>query len=588
MGRMPTSLVDVLRWHAEYQPDRLGVRFLNDGEQEAVTLTYAELDQKARSIAASLQAITQPGDRALLLLPTGLDFIAGYMGCLYAGVIAIPLAPPHPARLAKTLTHALRILRDARPTVALVSTPLGTAVQAQSEILKQFRSTQLLVTDNPEKLQDADQWQKPNIEAETLAFLQYTSGSTTLPKGVMVSHGNLLHNLALIEYSFRQTPESRTVIWLPPYHDMGLIGGILQPLFTGNPVTLMPHLLFLQRPLRWLQAISRYQATTSGGPNFAYELCLKKVSPEQRDQLDLSHWNLAFNGAEPIYHKTLDRFADYFAPCGFRKEALSPCYGLAETTLMVTGGPQGRGVLTQTVAAAGLENNQVSFANENTADSRTLVSCGQNLAGQNIQIVDAGTLTACPEGVIGEVWVQGPSVTQGYWKKPVATQETFEAYLADGKTGPFLRTGDLGYLHKGELFITGRLKNLLIINGKNHYPHDIERTVATSHEALRVTGIAVFSISRQNNPNFEPEPEPKLPEGNKIVIMAEVARKWIAEPKPVIEAIRNAVTEIHEVPVQDVHLTLPGSIPRTTSGKIQHYRCRELYLAAKSSEITRL
>ena len=571
---MPTSLVDTLRWRASDQPHKLAYRFLEDGEYDEVSITYEELDRRARSIGAILQASTKAGDRALLLLPAGLDFIAAYLGCLYAKVIAIPVPPPHPARLEKSLATTLRIAADATAAVALLSSSLFDAIKFQNATSDQFSGMKLLVTDRDDRNDWADKWRQPEIDKNDIAFLQYTSGSTSAPKGVMISHSNLLHNLGLIEASFKLSSKSHTVFWLPPYHDMGLIGGIMQALYTGYPVTLIPPLMFLQRPVRWLQAITRFQATTSGGPNFAYELCLRKIKPEQREQLDLSSWDLAFNGAEPINPKTLDQFAEYFAPCGFRREAFFPCYGLAEATLMVVGGPKTRLPVLQNLVKSELEENKAILAPESPEGTRTLVSCGQNIGKQKIRIVDIETLNPCGPDQIGEIWLSGPSVAGGYWNKPLETESTFGAQLSDSGEGPFLRTGDLGFIKEGELYITGRLKNLIIIDGKNHYPQDIERTVEAAHPAIRPAGCAVFSIENSGS--------------EQVIVLAEVQHKLVADTTELLKAIRKAVAEQHELPVYDIQLSLPGSIPRTTSGKIRHFLCRKNYLSGTLKEITSL
>ena len=570
MTKKPTSLVDILQWRAMNQPHQLAYRFLLDGEYDEVCLSYQELDQRARSIAALLQSSAKVGDRALLLYPPGLDFIVAYFGCLYARIIAIPAYPPHPNRLEKTLPTILRIAADAKPSVALLTSTLFENISSQNAIKNKFGTIKLLVTDCDEVNDLTGKWQQPGIEGNDTAFLQYTSGSTTIPRGVMVTHSNLMHNLGLIEESFGLTSKSQTVFWLPPYHDMGLIG-ILQSLYTGYPVTLMPHLMFLQRPFRWLQAISRFRATCSGGPNFAYDLCIRKVKPEQREQLDLSSWEVAFNGAEPIYNKTLEQFADYFSSCGFRREAFLPCYGLAEATLMVVGAPKSRFPVTQNLMTSGLEQNQVIISPNKNEDTRTVVSCGKNMPNQKIRIVNAHTLALCPAEQIGEIWVSGPSVASGYWNKPLESEFTFGARLSDFNEGPFLRTGDLGFLHDGELYVTGRIKNLIISDGKNHYSHDIERTVEKSHPAIRLAGCAVFSISNS--------------ESEDIIVIAEIEHKITVKAEEVKKAIRQAVAIHHELHVDDIRLISPGGIPRTTSGKIKHYLCKTNYIAGSMNEI---
>ena len=572
MTHQPNSLVDILRWRAENQPDRLAYRFLADGELEEVVLTYEDLDRRARSIAALIRSSARVGDRALLVFPPGLDFIAAYFGCLYARVIAIPVYPPHPARLERTLPHIFNIAADATPTVALLTSSLFDVIKSRNKISAEFGGMKWLVTDKYEMDGWDEQWQESEIIGTDIAFLQYTSGSTTIPRGVMVNHNNLLHNLGLIENCFGQSGESHAVIWLPPYHDMGLVGGILQPLYSGYPVTLIPHMMFLQNPFRWLQAISRFRATTSGGPNFAYDLCARKIKPEQRTRLDLSTWQVAFNGAEQVYHKTLDHFADYFAPCGFRREAFLPCYGLAEATLLVSGGSKARAPVIRNLTGLGLEQNQVIISPTNKEDTRTLVSCGQNSYDQKIRIVNAETLMPCLADQVGEIWVSGPSVASGYWNKSPETALTFGARLSSNEEGPFLRTGDLGFLHEGELYITGRIKDLIISDGNNHYPNDIEKTIERSHPAIRPAGCAAFSINDSA--------------GERLIVIAEIEHKPDVNAEEVIKAIRKAVAVYHELHVADIRLTHAGGIPKTLSGKIKHYLCRANYIAGTLKEIT--
>jgi acyl-CoA synthetase (AMP-forming)/AMP-acid ligase II len=571
MTQIPTSLVDILQWRAANQPLRLAYRFLTDGEYEEELLSYEELDQRARSIGALLQSSVKPGDRVLLLFQPGLDFIVAYFGCLCAKVIAIPVYPPHPARIEITMPVIRRIAMDADVSVVLLNLSIYNAINKRDSARAAFGNMKLLVTDNNEPGYLAERWQQQEFNSNEIAFLQYTSGSTATPKGVMISHKNILSNLALIEKSFGITNEDHAIVWLPPYHDMGLIGGILQPIYSGIPITLMPHLMFLQRPLRWLQAISRFKAKISGGPNFAYELCIKKIKPEQRGSLDLSSWRLAFNGAEPIYHKSLDQFADYFAPCGFRKEAFLPCYGLAESTLFVVGGAKGKTPLVKNFLINGLVQNQVIDFPERSKDTQTLVSCGQINSEKKIRIVNIETNEPCPPDEIGEIWVNGNSVASGYWNKPEETEFTFGARLSNDNERRFLRTGDLGFLHEDELYVTGRLKNLIISEGKNHYSHDIERTVASSHPAIRPSGCAAFSI--QNNGHED------------IIIIVETEYKLSVNEEEIFKAIQEAVSVNHGLNVNDIKLIKPGSIPRTTSGKIKHFLCKQYYLEGTLKEI---
>lgn len=554
------SLVDLLLWRTQQQPDQRVYTFLLDGEAAEAHLTYRDLDCQARAIAAQLQAAMVPGSRVLLLYPPGLEFIAAFWGCLYAGVVAVPTYPPQRNRPDPRFQA---ILQDAQPAAALTTSSIFAHVQYQHTLASQSAQLRWIITD-PD-LDDAGAWHPPLVDATTLAFLQYTSGSTAQPKGVMLTHGNLLHNLGLIQHGFQHTAESRGVIWLPPYHDMGLIGGILQPLYAGFPVTLMAPTAFLQRPFRWLDAISRFKATTSGGPNFAYDLCVRKITPEQCATLDLRSWRVAFNGAEPIRADTLDRFAAKFEPYGFCRTALYPCYGLAEATLLVTGGSPGTepGVRAASQHAA-VESSPVSHGG--LEPPRILVSSGQPVQDTQLCIVDPRQLSPCPAGELGEVWVSGPSVAQGYWNRPEETERVFRAYTADANAGPFLRTGDLGYMVGNELFVTGRLKDVIIIRGRNLYPQDIEQTVEESHPALRPGAGAAFTVERDGD--------------EQLIVVQEVERQYrkvsIAE---VAQAIRHTVAAIHAVHVAVVVLIKPGSLPKTTSGKVQRYLCRSRYIA---------
>jgi acyl-CoA synthetase (AMP-forming)/AMP-acid ligase II len=568
-----SQFVELLQWRGMHQPDQRAFIFLTDGETDEVCLTYGDLDRQARAIAAHLQDRRLMGERALLLYPPGLEYIAGFVGCLYAGVVAVPAYPPNPARLNQTLPRLQSMIADAQATVVLTTTMIRNMAQLLFDQAPDARSLQWLATDAI-PLDRADNWQMPLISSKTLAFLQYTSGSTRTPRGVVLSHGNLLHNLALISRAFAVTPDSVGALWLPPYHDMGLIGGLLQTMYSGACCVLMSPVAFVQRPLRWLQAISRYKATISGGPNFAYDLCVRKISPEQRASLDLSSWRVAFNGAEPIRWETLDRFVAAFEPCGFSRAAFLPCYGLAEATLIVSGVLRAAPPLTHTVQKAALERNQVVEAAESGAGGQTLVGCGKTLEGQQVVIVNPETLTAAPAGQIGEIWVWGPSVAQGYWNGPEETQQIFQAHLADSGAGPFLRTGDLGFVHDGELFVTGRLKDLIIIDGRNHYPQDIESTVDRCQPAIRSGHCAAFSVNVNG--------------AEQLVIATEVERSFVTArrqqgganvtPEAVIAAVRQAVAEQHDLRVHAVILLKTGHIPKTSSGKIRRHACREQYL----------
>uniref|UniRef100_UPI001F27A166 fatty acyl-AMP ligase n=1 Tax=Calothrix rhizosoleniae TaxID=888997 RepID=UPI001F27A166 len=476
-----TNLVNLVRHRNQNQADNIAFTFLANGETEEASLTYQELDKKARAIAAVLQSMKVSGERALLLYQPGLEFIAAFFGCLYAGVIAVPVYPPRRNHHSNRLQA---IVSDAQATIALTTASVFSNIEKTLKSEPELAILRCITTDEIDH-NKANGWQPPYIENDTLAFLQYTSGSTGTPKGVMVSHGNLMHNSQIIYQCFGHTAKSQGVIWLPLYHDMGLIGGILQPLYGSFPVTLMSPTAFVKKPYRWLQAISHYQATTSGGPNFAYDLCVRQITPEQRATLDLSSWDVAFTGAEPIRAQTLERFATTFADCGFRREAFYPCYGMAETTLIVSGGVKAEPPIIHHVNGSELEQKRVMETTGQQEGDKAVVGCGKTWLDHKIVIVDPKSLTPCPSGKVGEIWVSGSSVASGYWNQPEQTQQTFYNYLADTDERPFLRTGDLGFLHNGELFVTSRLKDLIIISGRNHSPQDIEYTVEQCHHALR-------------------------------------------------------------------------------------------------------
>lgn len=553
------SLLEIIKYRAEFQPNRKAYIFLRNGETESASLTYKELYKKAIAIASELQY--WQGKRALLLYPSGLDFITAFFGCLYAGVVAVPVNLP---KRNQKLYRLLSIVNDAEATLALTTTSILTDVEKRWEEEAELSQLKLVATDTIET--DVQDFVPKSVPLENLAFLQYTSGSTGNPKGVMVSHGNLLHNEQMIQQAFGHTADTTVVGWLPMYHDMGLIGNVLQPLFLGKPAILIPPVAFLQKPIRWLQAISRYQATTSGGPNFAYDLCLKKIKPEQLAQLDLSSWEVAFTGAEPVLADTLEQFASYFAPCGFRTEAFYPCYGMAETTLFVSGGLKKDKPIIRQFDGVALSQNTAVPCTDKKEEVRAIVGCGGSWLGQKIAVANPESKIQCTEGEVGEIWVSGASVTQGYWRKQQQTAETFNAYLTDTGEGPFLRTGDLGFLLDGELFVTGRLKDVIIIRGQNHYPQDIELTVEKSHPALRANCGAAFTVDFKGS--------------EQLVIVQEVERSYIRKlnVNEVVGNIIQAVTVEHSLQVYAAVLVKTGSIPKTSSGKIRRHVCRTEFL----------
>lgn len=560
------TFVELLQRRTADRSAHCPFRFLADGESEEINLTYAELDRQARAIAAWLQRTQRAGDRAILIYPPGLEYITAFFGCLYAGVIAVPAYMPRMNRLTSRL---LSIVADAKPSLVLTTKKILTDVTKRLAGVPELLSLQWMATDNLESGIE-NVWRKPELTGDSLAFLQYTSGSTQAPKGVMVTHRNLLHNSDAIKQFFGNGPHSSGVIWLPPYHDMGLIGGIIQPIYADSTAVIMTPVAFIQRPMRWLQAISKYRATVSGGPNFAYDLCVERISPEARATLDLSCWEVAFCGAEPVRHETLERFTEAFGPCGFKRAAFYPCYGLAESTLMVTGGRPDKPPVHVSFDATALEQNRIVSVPNDSPDARPLVGNGAVAGGQRVVIVDPETMQPSAPDRIGEVWVQGPSVAAGYWKMAEATKETFGARLPDG-SGPFLRTGDLGFFFDGELFVTGRIKDLIIIRGSNHYPQDVEHSVLKASDTLALGAGAAFSIEQD--------------ETEKLVIVHELNVRNCENPDAIFQKMRNLVSEEHELQLDSIVLLKPGQIPKTSSGKIQRRATKAMYLDGKLTGI---
>jgi len=543
--------------------------FLEDGEQEASCLTTAELDSLARGIGNCLQDLDAAGGRCLLLYPPGLDFIAAFFGALYAGAVAVPAYPPSGSR---SLPRLRSVALDARPRWILTTTALEERVRSWMAETPEMGGPEVVVTDRP--ADSADGWRAPEIRPESVAFLQYTSGSTASPKGVMVSHANVLHNQQLIRTAFRQEGSRTVVGWLPPYHDMGLIGNILQPLYSGGRAILMSPVAFLQRPVRWLEAIGRYRAHTSGGPDFAYALCVDRTDPAERAALDLRSWQVAFNGAEPVRATTLERFARAFAASGFRREAFFPCYGLAEATLLVTARRPSTGPLTRRLSAAALEREGRAEPATEERNERALVSSGSPPEELRVAVVDPETASPRRSAEVGEIWVAGASVAGGYWRRERETAESFGARLASGE-GPFLRTGDLGFMADGELFVTGRLKDLIILRGRNLYPQDVELTVEGAHPALRPGCGAAFSVDDGGE--------------ERLVVAQELRRRWLrkADAETIGREVRRAVAEEHEAQLHELVLIRTGSMPKTTSGKIQRRECRRRYLEGELTVVGR-
>ncbi|MBK3510144.1 non-ribosomal peptide synthetase [Pseudomonas sp. MF6747] len=543
---LPRTLVQSLQRRAAQTPDQVALRFLADCAEQNVVLSYRDLDQRARTIAAALQANVALGERAVLLFPSGPDYVAAFFGCLYAGVIAVPAYPPESTRRHHQ-ERLLSIISDAEPRVLLTIASLGDGL-AQIENAPPVLSVDTL------EAQLAERWVEPELHADDIAFLQYTSGSTALPKGVQVSHGNLVANEVLIRRGFGidLNPDDVIVSWLPLYHDMGLIGGLLQPIFSGVPCVLMSPAYFLGRPLRWLEAISEYRGTISGGPDFAYRLCSERVSESALERLDLSTWRVAYSGSEPIRLDTLERFAEKFATCGFTPNNFFASYGLAEATLFVAGGTRGHGI-----PALRLDEQALAANRAEPGQGNAIMSCGTSQPEHAVLIADPHTLSELPDNHVGELWASGPSIAHGYWRNPQASAKTFVQHA--GRT--WLRTGDLGFIREGQVYITGRLKDLLIVRGHNLYPQDIEHTIEREVEVVRKGRVAAFAVNDQGL------------EG--IGIAAEISRsvQKILPPEALIKAIRQAVAEAYQQAPSVVVLLNPGALPKTSSGKVQRSAC---------------
>jgi acyl transferase domain-containing protein/acyl-CoA synthetase (AMP-forming)/AMP-acid ligase II/NADPH:quinone reductase-like Zn-dependent oxidoreductase/acyl carrier protein/trans-aconitate methyltransferase len=568
-----SSIVGILRRRVQEQPEQQLFTYLENGENETVSLTAVQLDLKSRTLAAYLQERGLSGQRILVAYPPGLDFIVGFFGCLYAGAIAVPAYPPrrnrHDARLDA-------IAQDAGVATVLTTGEIVDESEQRVHGSGVLENLPWLAADRP-LAASPDDWQPPQLAPQDLAYLQYTSGSTGVPKGVMVSHDNIIQNSSIskgILAAVTTPSEIRAVTWLPGFHDMGLVDGILQPVYSGFCCYLIAPQAFIERPVRWLQAISRYRATHSGGPDFGYRLCVDRVTVEERDALDLSSWVNAYSGAEPVRAETLRRFAEYFASSGFQSHYFFPCYGMAETTLMVSGGPIFDAPKLLDVEADAIEQHRVVLAAAERTGRRTVVGCGPPCINTEVAIVQPNTGRRCRQDEVGEIWVAGASITQGYWNRPEETAETFAAFIAGTGEGPFLRTGDLGFMYDGQLYITGRLKDLIIIRGRNHYPNDIEQTSEKSHPSLRPGAAAAFSV--------EVEGEERL------VLLHEVKRAWLRklDVAEVAASICAAVTAQHDVAVHALCFVKPNRLPMTSSGKIQRHNAKAAWMSGEMEPVS--
>ncbi|HEV2960558.1 MAG TPA: fatty acyl-AMP ligase [Candidatus Angelobacter sp.] len=550
------NFVDVLRYWVNRQPDKCVFVYLGREGRLEMRITYEQLDRRARAIAAALQEVAYPGERALLLYPSGLDYVEAVMGCLYAGIVAVPSCSPKRSGRPYSSRKAQWQAVDAKPALVLTSCELKSEVEGL-QWRTGHEAARVLFTDLVADDQCRD-WLEVKLEPQTLACLQYTSGSTSAPKGVMVRHANLLHNQECMRCAFGHDEESVIVNWLPLDHHIGLIGGVLQPIYAGAQGILLSPLDFLRRPLTWLETISRFHATTSGGPDFAYDLCLKKIKPEEREGLDLRSWKVAFNSTEHVRPDTVVNFSSEFGACGFRLHAFRPCYGLAEAAVMVTAG-DGSSILFSR-AGSDSQNDE----GNGTGSSRMLVGCGR-IQHHQIAIVNPENLQRCAADEIGEVWISSASVAGSYWNREKENMATFGAYIKDRLEGPFLRTGDLGLEHNQQLFIVGRLNDLITTNGRNYYPEDLELVAQECHEGLVRGCGAAFAIDKDGSQS--------------VVLVQEVSRMHrITNTQPIAKAIHRAILRKFDLHIGEVVLVPEDSIPRTSSGNFQRHECRKLFL----------
>jgi acyl-CoA synthetase (AMP-forming)/AMP-acid ligase II/acyl carrier protein len=556
------TLLDLIHQWGEQRPDRTAFRFLRSDESIAEEVSYAALRRNAFAIARALSAHASPDSRALLLFETEPGFVHAFFGCLAAQVLAVPADTPHGRRAWGGID---RIVRDCRPAIILTTRILQQRWERQLAQLSALHACRVLTIEECLADGDGDGDDQPAVVSAAIsparvAFLQYTSGSTAHPKGVMVTHANILANVRMIQEAFSLDADTRTVSWLPLFHDMGLIGFVLEPVYLGCTSTILSPAAFLEKPVRWLRTISRYRGTISSSPNFAYDLCCAKIRPEEREELDLSSWRCVLNGSEPVSARTIARFLETFADRGLQATAFRPCYGMAETTLLISANDPDRSIRLLP-ARQDEEDRQVPSDAAFRIESSDVVSCGRPPRGTVIRIVDPVTRVECAGGQVGEVWFQGENVAAGYWENPAATEEGFGARLAGDESGTYLRTGDLGCLDQGELFLMGRMKELIIIRGRNFPPPDIEEAVAGVHEALRVGHVAAVGVVHGTE--------------QELGIVAEIEREhWRTfDPQAVVDAILEVVHAEFGLSVASVTLLRPGGIPKTTSGKLKRLEC---------------
>lgn len=557
------TIPHILQYRALHTPDETAYIFLKDGETDEERITYAQLYKAALKVAAQLSSAGGRGSLALMLFSPGLEFVKSLYGCFYAGVIAVPAYPP---RKNRSLDRIKTLVVDSGAGIVLTTADIYQSFERSFSDLEDLKQMKWVCIDQPNEVTAG---QSPEIvlpEPQDLALLQYTSGSTGKPKGVMVTHQNIMRNLEFFRQSFKLSNAGISVTWLPAFHDMGLIDGVIGPVYNGCRSVIISPVAFIQKPVRWLKAISRYKATHSGGPNFAFDLCVEAITSEEKNELDLSTIRTLYCGAEPIRKSTLDRFVNTFRSQGFKPEMLYPGYGMAETTLVISGPGADRGPVYLCVSDEALTHNSIRQSEAGGPDARWLAGIGHPWIDTTVKIVNPETMLPCADDEVGEIWVSGSIVTAGYWKKPLETELTFKAQIKGDEGHQYLRTGDLGFFHQGELYITGRLKDVIILHGRNYYPQDIEFVAEASHAALRPNASAAFPVDVNDE--------------EKLVIVAEVERSAIRDldVEKVCDAIRQAVTAEFEQEVYAIQLLRTAAIPKTSSGKIQRKACKQGFI----------
>ncbi|RLD43870.1 MAG: AMP-dependent synthetase [Bacteroidetes bacterium] len=556
------TYIDVIKNRVKANPNHVVFRFLNDGINENESFSYQQLEIRSKALGTAMQEFAQKGERVLLLFPPGLSYVASLFACFYSGMIAVPAYPP---RRNRSLDRIHTIVEDSGATVSIISRQVFNDIErnfAEDEVLNKIH---WIVYEDVADEKESD-WKPQEILPGDIALLQYTSGSTGQPKGVMITQLNLLYNSEYIRQTFDFDKNSVGVNWLPIFHDMGLIGGVLQAAYLGVLNVGMPPMAFLKNPLNWLKAIEKYKGTTGGGPNFSFDYCIQKTTEEERAALDLSSIKTFYCGAEPVRKPTMESFPEAFEKSGVNPHQMYPVYGMAETTLIVSGGYQHEAPKYLKINATALQENKVLLADEKNVKTIELVGCGHAWMETEIEIVDPNTFDRVEKNRVGEIWVSGPTVAKGYWKNEEESERTFGAKIKDENEGSFLRTGDLGFLHENELYITGRLKDLIIIRGVNFYPSDIELTVQNSESSLKQNSGAAIPITINGE--------------EKLVVVQELERIAMrnVDHNKIINSIRAAISEEHELDVYGIVLIRTGSIPMTSSGKIQRRLTKYGYL----------